>query len=140
MMMRTYSELSKLGTFDERFKYLELKGCVGAETFGRDRHMNQTLYHSDMWSHVRNEVIIRDNGCDLGIEGWEIKGYLYIHHMNPITIDDLEHNLDYVLDPEYLVCVSLDTHNAIHYGDEGYLITRRPAFRQKGDTCPWRVF
>jgi len=139
-MIRTYSELITFKTFEERFHYLQLYGLVGNETFGRSRYMNQVLYHSDAWNSVRDKVIIRDNACDLGIEGWEIKGHLYIHHMNPITEYDLQHRLDLVLDPEYLICTCLNTHNAIHYGDDAYLITNRPKERKKGDTCPWKVF
>lgn len=138
-MIRSYSELIRLHTFEERFRYLKLQGVVGEDTFGRDRYLNQEFYHSSEWQSVRDRVIIRDNGCDLGIEGYDIKKNLYIHHMNPVSEDDLLHRMAYVLDPEYLICVSLATHNAIHYGNDSYLIASRIVERKKGDTCPWIV-
>lgn len=138
-MIRSYSELCKLNTFEERFRYLKLQGVVGEDTFGRDRYLNQEFYHSSEWKSVRDKVIIRDNGCDLGIEGYNIKKNLYIHHMNPVSEADLIHRMDYILDPEYLICVSLATHNAIHYGNDSYLIASRIVERKKGDTCPWIV-
>lgn len=101
--------------------------------------LNQEFYHSSEWQSVRDRVIIRDNGCDLGIEGYDIKKNLYIHHMNPVSEADLIHRMDYILDPEYLICVSLATHNAIHYGNDSYLIASRIVERKKGDTCPWIV-
>lgn len=136
--IRTYSELSKLKTFEERFNYLKLGSGVGRETFGFDRYLNQYFYKSYEWKHVRNEVIARDLGCDMGLEEFPIAGRVMIHHMNPITVDDLVARRSVVLDPEYLVCVSHDTHNAIHYGDDGILKNREPAVRTPNDTCPWR--
>lgn len=135
--MRSYSELSKLKTFEERFRYLQLNGAVGQETFGFDRYLNQRFYRSQKWKSVRDAVIIRDNGCDLGIKDRMIFGRVLIHHMNPISIDDIRQQSELLLNPEYLVCVSHDTHNAIHYGDENLLITL-PIERTKNDTCPWK--
>lgn len=136
-MIRTYSELSKLSTFEERFRYLSLNGQVGQETFGFDRYINQVFYRSQRWKSVRDQVIIRDNGCDLGIEGHEIHGRIIIHHMNPLLFKDFENESDYLLNPEYLISTIHNTHNAIHYGDESLLITK-PVIRTKNDTCPWR--
>jgi hypothetical protein len=135
-MIRSYSELKKLKTFKERYLYLKLKGTVGVETFGRHRYLNQTLYRSPEWKRVRDEVIIRDDACDLGILGYEIYDRIYIHHMNPITPKDLEENLDLVLDPEYLICTTFNTHNAIHYGDES-LLPQLYVERKPGDTLLW---
>lgn len=135
--MRTYTELIKLPTFEERFRYLKLEGRVGEETFGFDRYLNQTLYRSGEWRRIRNQIIVRDNGCDLGIQDREIHGLILVHHMNPITVDDIRNRMDYVLDPEYLICTVKNTHNAIHYGDEDLLITN-PIERSPYDTCPWR--
>lgn len=137
MNIRTYSELSKLATFKDRYQYLRLDGVVGAETFGFDRYLNQVFYRSRQWNAIRDFVIIRDNGCDLGIEGYEIHGRIIIHHMNPITIKDIENESDFLLNPEFLICTTHNTHNAIHYGDENLLI-RMPVERTKNDTCPWR--
>lgn len=136
-MIRRYSDLRVLETFNDRFDYLKLHGEVCAETFGFNRILNQQFYRSPEWRRVRNEVIMRDNGCDLGIEGYDLDR-IYIHHMNPITIQDIEDSTEFLLDPEFLICVSQDTHNAIHYGDgeliqNGKLIERKP-----NDTCPWR--
>lgn len=136
-MLRSYSELSRLRTFDERFRYLLLAGSVGVETFGFDRYVNQRFYRSEEWKHVRNIVIARDNGCDLGIEGRDINGRVYVHHMNPMSLEQINDHMDLILDPEYLVCVTFATHNAIHYGDESY-ITLAPVERQPNDTCPWK--
>lgn len=136
--IRTYSELSKLETFDERFRYLMLRGTVGAETFGYDRYLNQALYHSDDWDRVRDLVIIRDCGCDLGVEGYEISGRIIVHHMNPITVDDIYKRSELVLDPEFLICTTLNTHNGIHYGDETLLDQMKPLIRTPNDMCPWR--
>lgn len=133
--MKTYSELAKLETFAERFEYLKLTGIVGKETFGYDRWLNQMLYHSDIWHRVRNEVIIRDNGCDLGVPGLEIKGRLIVHHINPIVKEDILQHEEMLADPEFLICTSISTHNAIHYGDNSVL---RPwKERTPGDTCLW---
>ena len=136
-MLRSYSELSRLRTFDERFRYLLLAGSVGVETFGFDRYVNQRFYRSEEWKHVRNIVIARDNGCDLGIEGRDINGRVYVHHMNPMGLEQINDHMDLILDPEYLVCVTFATHNAIHYGDESY-ITLAPVERQPNDMCPWK--
>ena len=136
-MLRSYSELSRLRTFDERFRYLLLAGSVGVETFGFDRYVNQRFYRSEEWKHVRNIVIARDNGCDLGIEGRDINGRVYVHHMNPMNLEQINDHMDLILDPEYLVCVTFATHNAIHYGDESY-ITLAPIERQPNDMCPWK--
>ena len=134
---RNYTSLSRLKTFKERFEYLSLKGSVGKETFGFDRTFNQRFYTSKEWKHVRDLVIVRDNGCDLGLEDFPIRGRIYIHHLNPFTMEDLEKHPSVLLDPEYLISVSFDTHNAIHYGTES-LLKKEPVERKKNDTCPWR--
>ena len=135
--IRTYSELIEIPTFEERFKYLQLNGSVGKDTFGFDRYMNQAFYQSREWKRVRDFVILRDNGCDLGVDGYTIYGSVHIHHMNPITVKDIATVTDYLLNPEYLVATSHTTHNAIHYGDEN-LIPKGPIVRTPNDTCPWR--
>lgn len=136
--IKTYSELISIPTYEERYRYLRLDGRVGKDTFGFDRYLNQKLYHdSKEWRRVRNFVITRDNGCDLGMDGYEIAGRIIVHHMNPITMDDLIHRMDYVLDPEFLISTSHNTHNAIHYGTED-LIIKAPIERSRNDTCPWR--
>lgn len=137
MKIKTYSELIALPTFEDRFEYLQLKGIVGQETFGFDRYLNQILYNSKEWKHLRNEIIVRDNGCDLALEGFEIHGRILIHHINPITIDDVIKRREMVFDPENLICVTHNTHNAIHYGDKSLLITG-PIERRANDTCPWK--
>ena len=137
MSIKTYSELILLPTFEERFKYLQLNGRVGDDTFGFDRYINQKFYRSAEWKRIRDYIIIRDNGCDLALEGYEIYGRILIHHMNPITIKDVELSTEYLMNPEYLVCVTHNTHNAIHYGDEKQIITG-PIVRTKNDTCPWK--
>lgn len=137
MIIRTYSELITLPTFEERFRYLKLDGAVGQDTFGFDRIFNQRFYKSREWKRVRDIVIARDMGCDLGIEDREIYGNILIHHLNPISLEDLENHTDYLLNPEYLICTTHATHNAIHYGDESLLVTA-PIERTKNDTCPWR--
>lgn len=137
MRIKAYSELIELPTFEERFEYLQLKGIVGQETFGFDRYLNQILYNSKEWKHLRNEIIVRDNGCDLALEGFEIHGRILIHHINPITIDDVIKRRKMVFDPENLICVTHNTHNAIHYGDKSLLITG-PIERRANDTCPWK--
>lgn len=137
MSIKTYSELMRLRTFEERYRYLRLRGSVGADTFGFDRYLNQVFYRSQKWKSIRDFVIIRDNGCDLGVEGYEIHGKILIHHLNPITIQDIESESEFLLDPEYLICTSHNTHNAIHYGDESLLI-QAPIERTAFDTCPWR--
>ena len=135
--IRTYSQLKQLQTFEERYDYLKLGGVVGEDTFGFDRYLNQNFYRSREWKRVRDEVIMRDNGCDLGIDGHEIRGKILIHHMNPITSEDIHRVSDYLLNPEYLICVTHRTHNAIHYGDESLIVTA-PIERTQNDTCPWR--
>ena len=136
-MIRTYSELIKLPTFKERFEYLSLKGCVGKETFGWERYINQAFYRSKEWKDVRNFVIVRDCGCDLGIPGREIPDRILIHHMNPILPKDIVLSNDFILDPEYLICTTHNTHEAIHYGSEDLLISE-PVERMPNDTCPWK--
>lgn len=137
MSIRTYSELILIPTFEERFKYLQLNGRVGDDTFGFDRYINQNFYRSAEWKRIRDLVIMRDNGCDLALEGYEIYGRILIHHMNPITVKDVESSTEYLMNPEYLICVTHNTHNAIHYGDEK-LINKGPVVRTKNDTCPWK--
>ena len=136
-MIRTYFELIKLKTFKDRFEYLKLDGIVGEETFGFDRYMNQIFYKSREWTSVRRAVIIRDNGCDLGVEGYEIHGKILIHHMNPINLSDIVHKTDELLNPDYLITTVLSTHNAIHYGDAS-LLPVLPIERRANDTCPWK--
>lgn len=136
-MIRTYTELSHLNTFEERFKYLSLKGTVGADTFGYDRYLNQVFYRSKEWKRIRDKVILRDLGCDLGIEGYEIRDKIIIHHMNPITISDLDERNPDIFNPEYLIVTSHKTHNAIHYGAD-YSVPFSFAERTPNDTCPWK--
>ena len=135
-MIRTYNELRRLDTFLERYEYLKLKGIVGEQTYGFDRWMNQQFYRSREWKTVREHVIVRDHGCDLGAIGYEIHRGLYIHHMNPITVEDIKHGEDWILDPNYLITTSFGTHNAIHYGNED-LLPRDPVVRRSGDTTLW---
>ena len=137
MSIRTYSELITIPTFEERFEYLQLKGSVGKDTFGYDRHLNQVLYRSPEWKRLRNQIIIRDGGCDLACDGYNIYDKVLIHHLNPITVEDVLTRSRKVFDPDNLVCVSHNTHNAIHYGDVDLLVTG-PIIRTKNDTCPWR--
>lgn len=137
MSIRTYSELIKIPTFKDRFEYLRLDGKVGEETFGFDRYLNQIFYKSQEWKAARDFVIIRDQGCDLAMEGHEIFGRILVHHINPIRIEDIVNRSKYLLDPEYLICTIKNTHDAIHYGDGSLLITG-PIERTKNDTCPWR--
>jgi len=139
MKIKTYKELSRLPTFEERFNYLKLGGSVGRATFGFDRYLNQSLYQSREWKKIRNDVIVRDGGCDLGIPGREIFIRTLIHHINPITVEDIEDANDCVFDINNLICTSYDTHNAIHFGDESLLI-RLPKERRKGDTTLWRTY
>ena len=135
--IRTYSELITLPTFKERYEYLRLGGRVGEDTFGFDRYLNQAFYKSEEWHSIRDHVITRDNGCDLGMEGHEIFGRILIHHMNPIRKEDIINRSDILLNPEYLICTIKNTHDAIHYGDESLLVIA-PVERRKNDTCPWR--
>ena len=137
MNTKTYSELIAISSFEERFEYLRLKGSVGKDTFGYDRYLNQILYNSPEWKKLRNQIIIRDCGRDLACEGYEIYGRILIHHLNPITVDDVLDRSRKVFDPDNLICVTHNTHNAIHYGDASMLLTG-PIIRTKNDTCPWR--
>lgn len=138
--IRTYSELIQIPTFEGRYEYLRLGGKVGEETFGFDRYINQILYTSPEWRKVRNDIILRDKGCDLAIPDREIPEGLtiFIHHMNPITVEDIVNRLDYVLNPEFLICTIKNTHDAIHYGDRELLFRNDLVIRSKNDTCPWR--
>lgn len=138
-IIKSYSELLALPTFEERFKYLMQQGRVGEETFGYQRWYNQKFYQtSNVWKRLRDKIIIRDNGCDLAIDGLDIQGIIIIHHINPITYDDLINQNSCVFDPENLICVTHSTHNAIHYGDESFLFGL-PAERKSNDTCPWKI-
>lgn len=138
-IIRTYSELKELKTFEERFKYLKLGGVVGVETFGFDRYFNQKFYTTTEWKQLRNHIIVRDLGCDLGCEDHEIFGQrIIIHHMNPIDLEDIEKKSDFLLNPEFLITTTHSTHNAIHYGDESLIITA-PIERRRNDTCPWKL-
>lgn len=137
MSIKTYSELITIPTFEERSEYLQLKGSVGKDIFGYDRYLNQVLYRSPEWKRLRNQIIIRDGGCDLACDGYDIYGKVLIHHLNPITVEDILTRSRKVFDPDNLVCVSHNTHNAIHYGDVDLLVTG-PIIRTKNDTCPWR--
>ena len=133
--IRTHEELCSLRTFDERFEYLKLNGRVSDLTFGFDRYLNQIFYRSPIWLKTRRDIIVRDLGCDLGLEGYELNGKIIIHHMNPISKDDIINNTDYLLNPNYLISTCLRTHNAIHYGEQSpNIITER----HMNDTCPWK--
>ena len=135
--IRTYAELITIPTLEERFRYLKLDGKVGVDTFGFDRYLNQIFYKSKEWRKLRNDIILRDDGCDLGVEGYDIQGKIYIHHMNPIVVRDILDQTEFLLNPDFLICASFDTHQAIHYGNEDLLpqpLVERRAF----DTCPWR--
>lgn len=134
--IRTYSELSRIEAFEDRFDYLKLGGSVGRSTFGFDRHVNQAFYHSTEWRSARQYVILRDNACDLGVPGYEINGGILVHHINPMEVGNLVHNEEWVLDPEYLITTTQDTHNAIHFGDKS-LLRRMPEERRRGDTKLW---
>lgn len=137
-MIKTYEELLKFKTFEERFNYLRLDGTVGKDTFGFDRFFNQIFYKSKDWLRIRDRIIIRDNGCDLGVEGYEIRGQRFvIHHLNPILLSDITERTDLLLNPDFLITTTHRTHNAIHYGDESILI-KGPIERRKNDTCPWK--
>jgi len=134
---KTYSELIELDSFEKRFEYLKLDGSVGKDTFGYDRYLNQQFYRSAIWKKIRNEIILRDNGCDLGIEGHDIFGKVFIHHMNPVDVSDVLDQSEILLNPEFLICVSQLTHNAIHYGSFE-LLPKDHQERTPFDTCPWR--
>lgn len=135
--IRTYSELSRLSSFEDRYRYLRLNGAVCDQTFGIDRYLNQRFYRSREWKTVRDSVILRDNGCDLGAAGHEIYGRILIHHMNPLSIEDLVESTEFLMNPEYLITTTHETHNAIHYGDESLLFFT-PVERTPFDTCPWK--
>lgn len=137
-VIKRYSELKQLQTFEERFNYLKLNGLVGFDTFGFDRYLNQDFYKSSEWHSIRDFVIVRDNGCDMGLPGNEICGKIYVHHMNPITKDDIQNSSDILLNPEFLICVSFDTHNAIHYGDSSISNKNKLIERTANDMCPWK--
>lgn len=136
--MKTYSELIRFQTFEERFNYLKLDGVVAETTFGFDRYMNQQFYRSQKWRRLRDEIIVRDNGCDLGLDGYPIYGKILIHHINPINQNDILDMTDYLLNPEYLISTTYETHNAIHYGDPSQIPYRGFSERTPYDTCPWR--
>ena len=135
---RTYRELSSIKTIEERFEYLKIGGRVGEVTFGVDRYLNQIFYKSNVWIPLRDKIIARDLGCELGLRGYEISGSIIIHHINPIEIEDVLTRAPEILDPEYLICTSLNMHNAIHYGDKKVLSSITYTPRYKNDTCPWR--
>lgn len=136
-ILRTYKELSQLKTFEERFDYLAIGGVIGESTFGFDRYLNQKFYKSKEWKQIRNYVIVRDNGCDLGMEGFELYGKIIIHHMNPIAAKDIIDVTDILLNPDYLISTSPNTHNAVHFGDAS-LLPKEPNERKPFDTCPWK--
>ena len=136
--VRTYEELITFPTFKERYEYLRLNCSVGIDTFGADRYLNQMFYRSKEWKTVRDIVLLRDNGCDLGVEGYDIFDKATIHHMNPLSVDDIKHSSKFLMDPRYLITVSFNTHQAIHYGTATNLITLPPE-RRPNDTCPWKM-
>ena len=136
-MIKTYSELIIIPDFLERYQYLRIGGRVGADTFGYDRYLNQILYHSDEWKRFRRDIIIRDNGCDLACDGYDVHQRILVHHINPITVEDVLRRDPKIFDPDNVITTSHNTHQAIHYGDEGLLI-RAPTERTKNDTCPWK--
>lgn len=138
MKFRTYRDLSRLASFEERYEYLRIGGEVGATTFGWERYINQMLYHSKKWRKTRDAVIIRDEGCDLGHPDFEIRDRIIVHHMNPLNPEDVEEDRDYIYDPDLLICTSRVSHNAIHYGDAS-LLPKSPIERKPWDTCPWRM-
>lgn len=136
MIIKTYSQLCRLPTFEERYRYLRIGGIVGDETFGIERYLNQVFYRSKGWKSIRNEIIIRDEGCDLGVQGYEIEDRIYVHHINPITVSQVQDEDPDLFNPEFLICTSFNTHEAIHFGDES-LLPKLPVERYPGDTCPW---
>lgn len=138
-LIRSYRELIRIHTFEERYEYLKLNGTVGITTFGEDRYLNQILYNSAEWKRTRQDILIRDEGCDLGIPDREIFQKPIVHHINPITIENIENRDDCVFDPDNLITTSFNTHQAITYGD-GKLLVRLPIVRKRGDTCPWKVY
>lgn len=136
--IKTYSELQKLETFEERFRYCSMPGQVGEDTFGFDRYLNQEYYKSPEWERIRNKVILRDNGCDLGVTGKDIPSTIMVHHLNPIGPDDIINQTPYLKDPEYLISTSRNTHTAIHFGNESNLTKNQVTIRTKDDQCPWK--
>lgn len=138
MKTRRYSELKKLNTFEDRYEYLKLGGVVGESTFGSERYLNQAFYKSSKWMNARNHVILRDEGCDLGVEGYDISDMVVVHHMNPVTIGDIENDSPNLYDQEYLISTTSRTHKAIHYGDAS-LLPKPPIERTKHDTTPWKA-
>ena len=136
MTIKTYSEMVRYPTFEERYEYLRLFGTVGSSTFGFDRHINQRFYRSVEWRRIRDFVITRDDGCDLGVPGYEINENILIHHINPMTVDDVVHGEEWIFDPEYLITTTQNTHNAIHYGDNS-LLPKKHVARSPGDTKLW---
>ena len=138
MNTKSYSEMIGYSTFEDRFNYLKLQGTVGVNTFGFDRYLNQNFYKSKEWKTVRDYIIVRDGACDLGIEDRIIESNVYIHHINPLTPEDIEFGSSNLFDPENLICVSRETHEALHYGDERYLEKQKLVIRRPGDTCPWK--
>ena len=137
-IIRTYRELSQLRTFEERYEYLKLSSIIGDKTFGFERYMNQEFYRSPEWKRVRREVILRDNGCDLGVDGREIVDRIEIHHITPISLEDFENGSPLLLDLNNLICTSPSTHKAIHYGESNLITPSEPTIRRPNDTCPWR--
>ena len=137
--LRCYSDLIQYSTFEDRLHYLELHGVVGEDTFGFDRYINQKFYKSPEWRRVRDFVIVRDNGCDLGVKGYDIGDRIIVHHMNPLTLDDISNSSDFLLNPEYLICVSKETHDIIHYvfSSDRYSKSKEPVDRKPGDTKLW---
>lgn len=136
-IIRTYSELIQLETFEERFEYLRLPGIIGRDTFGFDRYLNQMFYESKEWRKLRRDIIVRDKGLDLGVEGYDINGSIYVHHINPLMKEDILNNTEYLLNPNFLICTSFGTHQAIHYGNLDKL-PKQLIVRTKNDTCPWK--
>ena len=137
MSIKTYSELLALKTFEERFRYLQFNAVIGEDTFGFERYLNQRFYHTTEWRRIRNSIIARDMGRDLAMEGYEIYEPIIIHHLNPLTKNDIYERTEYLTNPEFLICTTHRTHNAIHYGDDNLLV-KAPVERTKNDTCPWR--
>lgn len=138
MSIKRYSELMLLPTFEERFEYLALNGCVGEDTFGYDRYLNQNFYKTIEWRNLKRQLIIRDHACDLGVDGYDIRGdRIIVHHMNPLTKKDILDRTDYLMNPEYLICTTLNTHNAIHYSNSS-ILHNKIIIRTQNDTCPWK--
>jgi hypothetical protein len=136
MLIKTYTKLSRYNNFEDRYNYLRIGGAIGAMTFGHSRYLNQSFYTSALWRALRNDVIIRDDGCDLGVPGYQIFDRIIVHHMNPVTEEDVVEHSDFLLNPDFLICTSRDTHNAIHFGDSS-LLPELPIERFRNDTSPW---